>query len=197
VNPVQPTTAEPSNFGVRYSVLKVSGLDMVEVSPKTRFRQGDRIRLKVQVNDNGYLYLVHQGSSGAWSLMYPAPKTERDANRVAPGKDYLIPDAVLRFDAKPGTEKLFLIVSRDREATLDKLIYARRAGVPQNPDTLAADLGIDDAVIRRLRDAYSREFVREVMEEQASSAVENAMYVVNTSNRQESRVVVDLALVHR
>jgi hypothetical protein len=64
-------------------------------------------------------------------------------------------------------------------------------------EALAADLGIDDAVISRLRDAYSKEFVRDVLEEQASTALEDAMYVVNTSKRQGSRVVVDLALVHR
>ena len=45
--------------------------------------------------------------------------------------------------------------------------------------------------------ATPSEFVRDVLEEQASSALEHAMYVVNTSRRQESRIVVDLALVHR
>ena len=60
-------------LGVRYSVLKRNSANQfVEVDPDTTFHSGDRIRLQVRTNTTGYLYVVAQGSSGTWQVLFPA-----------------------------------------------------------------------------------------------------------------------------
>jgi hypothetical protein len=198
-----------NSFGLRYSVLKVIGQDMREVPPKTRFRKGDGIRIKVQTNNDGYLYVVHQGSSGTWDLMHPSPGSEKGGNRVVAGEEYLVPeDSLLRFDDRPGIEKLFLIVSREPETTLERLIYTLTEGppgsqrqrarpVPQGT-LVAANLGIDNGVITELRKTHTRNLMLEGLEDSPSSTRgDEAVYVVNTSARPDSRVVVDIQLIHQ
>ena len=205
---VIPKSQPVNTFGLRYSLLKVMGLNTQEVPPKTRFRKGDAIRIKVQVNNDGFLYVVHQGSSGTWDLMHPSPGTPKGGNRVVAGEEYLVPhDSLLRFDDRPGIEKLFLIVSREPEATLEKLIFtlsdhgaSQRASVRPVPKgtLLAANLEIDNGVITELRKTHTRNLMLEGVEGAPSSTRgDEAVYVVNTSARPDSRVVVDIQLIHQ
>ncbi len=204
VSPNRQTSSAQVRFGVRYSVMKVAGLDMVEVSPKSRFRKGDRIQLKVQVNNDGYLYVVHQGTSGAWRVMYPPAGSEKGANQVVAAKQYLVPDALMKFDGNPGTERLFLIVSREPESTLDHLIYtleeqgAGEQSRPRRGRLSASNHGIDDGIINQLRRSYTRDLVMTKPDEDtASTRSDQALYVVNTTARPDSAVVVDIQLTHQ
>ena len=212
--PGRPKTLPPASvetpLGVRYSVLKYTstGQDAVEVSPKTRFHFGDRIQLKVQFNDDGYLYLVHQGSSGAWQLMYPTPRTPSGGNAVVAGREYKIPEtALMRFDAGRGVEKLFLVVSRVPEQKLEELIYSIRdegatppgAARPKSaPLLMAANRPIENPLINQLRASYTRDLILEEPEEAPPAPNHRApsVYVVNTSVKADSRVVIDIALIH-
>src|ERR1700687_314090 len=61
-----------TTLGLRYAVLKQSEtMRYLEVTPDAIFHAGDRIRLSVMSNQNGYLYIVQQGSSGTWSPLFP------------------------------------------------------------------------------------------------------------------------------
>jgi hypothetical protein len=204
--PKEPQSVE-TPLGVRYSVLKYTGQDAVEVSPKTRFHSGDRIQLKVQFNDDGYLYLVHQGTSGAWQLMYPSPRTARGGNAVVAGREYNIPEiSLMRFGGQRGVEKLFLVVSRIPEQKLEELIYSIReeGATPQIPSPgasplmMAANRPIENPLINQLRTSYTRDLVLEepVDAPVARNRGESSVYVVNTSVKADSRVVIDIALVH-
>jgi len=192
-----------------------------EVPPSTVFRSGERVRLKVEVNDEGYLYLVAQGTSGKWEVLYPAPNMENGLNHVKPGRPYVVPDekkSAFTFKGKTGTEKLFLVLSREPEAKLDELIYDlgdQKAKTPagQKPATsesktmLAQNRVVDDPVIAKLRSTGTRDLVLESVEEPGSSAApddrsaagtrDQGFYVVNTSGSVQARVVVDIKLVHR
>ncbi len=112
-------------LGLRYAVLKVNGAESVEVSPSTRFKSGDRIQLKIQTNSDGYLYVIAQGSSGAWQVMFPAKSKNDGSNRVLAGEEHT---SNFRFDAKPGVEKLFVVLSRQPERDLDTVIYNLKGG---------------------------------------------------------------------
>src|SRR5581483_709684 len=81
-NIVQAAHAAVAPLGLRYSVLKIVDGEGIETPPDTTFRSGDRIQVKVEANDNGYLYIVHQGSSGKWNVMFPSPNIENGNNRV-------------------------------------------------------------------------------------------------------------------
>lgn len=79
---------------------------------KTSFHSGDEIRIHVISSMNGYAYiLMKQGTSGAHCVLFPEARTGRN-NAVTARRDYALPSAVwLKFDEKPGTEKVSLIFS--------------------------------------------------------------------------------------
>jgi len=198
-------------LGLRYSILqRLEGAETIEVDPDAVFRAGDRIRLRVQVNDTGYLYIIHQGSSGIWRPLFPSAEIQGGDNRVEKGRSYDIPSGyVFTFDEQPGIEKLFIVLSRQPEADLEGLIYTlsgreTSAPKPAKPEPgakilIAQNLApIDDGLVSRLRNAYARDLIIEKVDEQAPGPKkEKAVYAVNTSRAHESRVVVDVRLNHR
>ena len=99
------TVKAASPLGLRYSIVKQVGGESVEVDPESVFRSGDRIRLNVQANDNGYLYIVLRGSSGRWSPLFPSKEILSGDNRVKKGGEYEIPlgSVWFAFDEQPGT----------------------------------------------------------------------------------------------
>jgi hypothetical protein len=167
--------------------------------------------VSVEVNDAAYLYLVNRGSSGVWKVLFPSAEIEGGNNRVEPGRRYEIPAGyVFTFDEQPGVERLFLVLSRQPEADLEKLIYSlgqRPAEAPQPPPAeekggkilLAQNLGpIGDGLVGRLRNAYARDLIIEKVDETTpGEKKETAVYVVNKQVRAEARVVVDIELKHQ
>ena len=62
-----------------------------EVDTDSVFRSGDKIRVSVESNDNGYLYIVQQGSSKTWNLLFPNADTEHGSNRIERHREIEIP----------------------------------------------------------------------------------------------------------
>jgi len=186
-------------LGLRYSVLKrdASGT-FHEVDSDTTFRSGDRIRLHVDTNTSGYLYVVMQGSSGNWRLLFPSSDVEGGNNRIEKGSSQQIPSGdkgQFVFDQQSGTEKLFLVLSRKPEPDLDKLIYSI-TGAQSSDRTLVAQASVGDDVVNRLRDEVkSRDLVFEKVDEDGAKP-EKATYVVNPKRTDDARLVVDVALKH-
>jgi hypothetical protein len=207
-------------LGLRYTILRKSGDDMLEVAPDTVFHAGDRIQFHVQVNGPGYLYIVVQGSSGTWTPYFPSPQINGGDNRVDAWETYTMPPGYrMLFDQQAGIEKVFLMYSRSPEKDLEQLIYSLRGGMKpiSNPSApapkedapeaaparqLVASLSIDDATVGRLRHAYARDLVLEKIDESSASDAktgpkEKSVYVVNPSGASDSRVVADIELVHQ
>ena len=198
--PKQPgpfVNAARTTLGLRYAILKMTGVDATEVPPSTTFHSGDRIQLRIQANQDGYLYVVSQGSSGGWQVMFPGKATGQGANRVKAGEDHT---SIFRFDAKPGVEKLFVVLSRQPERDLDSVIYTLKGGsgagegAGKEPVMLASNLTVKDPLVARLRDTYTRDLVLE--EVAAPETAERAIYVVNKSTGPDARVVADIKLIH-
>lgn len=74
--------------------------------------KGDRVRFRVISNFDGYLYVLNQGSSGRFDLLFPREETG-SVNRIAKGKEYFIPttEAWFRIDGPPGFDIVHWIVS--------------------------------------------------------------------------------------
>jgi len=207
-------------LGLKYAILK----GPAQVPVDTVFHGGDRIQLSVETNGQGYLYIVSRGSSGTWKPLFPSPEVEDGDNRVEGFHSYVLPPkSRLIFDEQTGTEKLFVVFSREPEPNLEKLIYslkgvapssapkptAPKPAVPNNADPVEpktlyalADTRIDDMTVGMLRTAYSRDLVIEKVDENSVSSgpapkKETAIYVVNPSGSPDSRLVADLYLVHR
>jgi hypothetical protein len=195
-------------LGVRYSVMKRdSSGKFLEVDQDATFHSGDRIRLKVDTNSPGYLYVVMQGSSGNWRLLFPSAEVEGGNNRIEKGESQQIPPGdkgQFVFDDQSGTEKLFLVLSRKPETDLDKLIYSINGTASQPDRRLIAGANIGPEVVSRLRDQVnSRDLVFEKIDEiklpydgTTEAKTEKATYVVNPSRTDDARLVVDVALKH-
>jgi hypothetical protein len=204
-------TAGPA-LGLKYSILKWQDGQQAEVPPDTVFHAGDRIQIRVQTNGPGYLYIISQGSSGTWKPMFPSSEVEDGNNHVEGLRDYAMPPkSRLVFDEQAGTEKLFVVFSRAPEPDLENVIYSLRSGKPApasapktedrpKPKTMVevAQLNINDATVGRLRTTYARDLIIEpVTPDTPGDRKETAVYVVNPTGSDDSRVVADIQLVHQ
>lgn len=77
------------------------------VEPEHEFRQGDRVKFKLESNFHGFLYIINHNASDKQQLIFPADK---ESNAIAPGTTYLLPRTYdLEFDEKAGFETLQVI----------------------------------------------------------------------------------------
>ncbi len=210
VEPMPISTRPP--LGLRYSILKeVPGGSTTEVDSATVFHSGDRIRVTVATTETAYAYVVTQGSSGKWRVLFPSPEIGKGSNLIPGGVIYPIPAAHwFAFDEQVGEEHLFVMVSRTPVKDLDGLIYQLKEsggqqGGDQPPVMLAANIPpVDDSVISHLRDeVYARDLVFEKVDDTAPTAgeqpvrAEKAVYIVNKTGANNSRVVADIRLQHQ
>jgi Domain of unknown function (DUF4384) len=195
-------------LGLRYALLRRDEAGRFqEVPPDTTFHSGDRIRIKVDVNSSGYLYVVTQGSSGTWTLLFPSKQVDGGSNHVQKGEPRQIPpgdQGQFAFDEKAGTEKLFIVLTRQPQPDLDKLIYAvggTKSAEPASDHMMLAQTTLPDSVISRLHQQLaSRDLIFEAVNSASAETdgkMEKAAYVVNKDTSADARLVVDVALSHR
>jgi uncharacterized protein DUF4384 len=205
-------TAE-NRLGLRCSVmLRNASNEYAEVTPGTVFHSGDHIRLSFLANEPGYFYVIQQGSSGAWSPIFPPPNGGPDANKVLAGQPQVVPSGTraFAFDQHPGDEKLYVILSRTPIADIDRVIQNLRAGKaaqPQEP-TGGGDAGtmieaknnIPDLFVQRLASRDLSLVEEQKVDESSKPDVqgEKAIYVVSKGAAPESnsQVVLNLDLRH-
>ena len=207
-------------IGIRYAVLlRDNDGHYNEVSPTTIFHNGDHLRLSVMANQPGYLYVIQQGSSGAWNSIYPgkhAADNGEPSNHLEPGRVYQVPDGErnFRFDQNPGQEKLFLVLSRQRIADLEGAINSLKQGgqpsaAPTHPappadqgQTLEAMNTVPDAFVQRLASRDLTLVEEETVDHPQSNnnePGEKAVYVVNKVSyvkNESPRVVASVTLKH-
>jgi hypothetical protein len=198
-------------LALRYSLLKQnSDGEYVEVDPETVFRSGDRLKVSVEANDAAHLYIVQQGSSKAWNVLFPNEDTTHGDNRVDRNRRVTIPGGGrFTFDDQAGTERLFIVLSRTAESDLEKIIYdlSRKQASPAStpaeetrPKMMLAQSRIDDSVVNRLRGhMIARDLVFEKVDDKPapSGKPEKAMYYATQDRSSRARIVVDLNLRHQ
>jgi hypothetical protein len=208
-----PPPSHGQALGLKYSILKLGGDGPVEVAPSTVFHAGDKIRFDVETNGPGYLYIVSRGSSGTWNPIFPSPEVASGDNHVDGFHSYMMPPGSrIVFDEQTGAEKVFIVFSREPEASLENMIYslqgdkAKPAAEPKGRDDatkpkqmlIASNSRIDDGMVGRLQTAYARDLVVERVDESTpGDKKEKAVYVVNPTGSPDSRVVANLELVHQ
>ena len=205
------TSTNGSGLAMRWTITQLSPDGNKKEVPTTKaFKSGDRINVRVEVNDFGYLYILSRGSSGKWSPLFPSPQIAGGDNRVGPNQAYTIPAGfVFKFDDNPGQEQIFVIFSRKPETDLDSLIYKvspDRKNSPNSPVQqapgiiLAANFSIGDPFVDRVRTMYARDLVVEKVDGEVKTSslgprFEHASYVA--SKRQDDpRVVAEVTLIH-
>ena len=104
------------NPGVTYSIelLRVGSSTPKRVSGSYVFKQGDRIRIHVSTNGDGYMHALHKGTSGN-TMLVPIST----GGRVSNGQDITIPSANgwMKFDHQKGIEKLDLVFASHTDSS--------------------------------------------------------------------------------
>jgi alpha-beta hydrolase superfamily lysophospholipase len=159
---------------------------------KTTFHSGDEIRVHLTCSSNGYAYiLMKQGTSGAHAVLFPEARTGRN-NAVTAGKDYGLPSATwLRFDEKPGTERICLIfapVALDPDTNKymnshNVIVSADRSGAKDLCPT-RAQLSWDDPNPL-------------IMPSQASGASSASLVKYSQTDQPKSVIAIDIDLEHQ
>ena len=93
----------------------------VRVDPNRVFQNGDRIRILLETNTDGYLYIFNQTNDAPPVMIYPNAEIDEGGNYLQAHVPFEIPasdapDERLRwfaFDENTGTEKLFFVFTRE------------------------------------------------------------------------------------
>ena len=123
--PAKPETAKPVNvarigLGMTLFMRDSNGL-AVRVDPEHVFHKGDRVRLLLETNTDGYLYIFNQTNDGAVMMIYPSEQLDDAGNYIKSHVPWEIPSGAaeqerlrwLAFDENPGTERLFFVLTRE------------------------------------------------------------------------------------
>jgi Domain of unknown function (DUF4384) len=93
----------------------------VRVDPGREFRKGDRVRILLETNTDGYLYIFNKTNDGPPVMIYPDAEIDEGGNYLQAHVPFEIPaadapDERLRwfaFDENTGTEKVFFVFTRE------------------------------------------------------------------------------------
>jgi hypothetical protein len=93
----------------------------VRVDPDRVFRKGDRVRILLETNTDGYLYIFNRTNDGPPVMIYPDAEIDEGGNYLQAHVPFEIPaadasDERLRwfaFDENTGTEKVFFVFTRE------------------------------------------------------------------------------------
>jgi serine/threonine protein kinase len=155
--------------GIKYRVLQ-RGPDgtPVEVDPDTMFQSGDRIRFAFEPNIDGFLYVIQRGSTGRWSVLLPHPLIDGGRNTVTRfGEVAVPPEGWFRFDENPGSEQVFVYLSKEPLSTL-----------PWGGGPVISAQSVDQPTMIELANSVrSRDLVFE--KETTPGSTDQAAYVVN------------------
>jgi hypothetical protein len=93
----------------------------VRTDPNRVFRSGDRLRVLLETNADGYLYIFNTTDGGKPSMIYPNSELDEGGNYIESHVPFEIPASVaenerlrwLIFDQQAGAERLFFVFTRE------------------------------------------------------------------------------------
>jgi hypothetical protein len=93
----------------------------VRTDPSREFKKGDRVRVLLETNADGYLYIFNTTNGGEPVMIYPDPELDEAGNYLQAHVPFEIPSSVaaeerLRwfvFDQNAGAEKLHFVFTRE------------------------------------------------------------------------------------
>ena len=109
----------PTALGLGYTLYRRDSMgNAVRVDPSQEFHAGDRIRLSLETNTDGYLYIFHTENDGEPEMLYPDVRLGQGNNQIEAHVPYEIPwnepgvENWFKFDANPANERLYVVVTR-------------------------------------------------------------------------------------
>ena len=146
---------------LQWRVLKVKedGNDE-ETSPVALFHAGDRLRLAVKTNQDGYLYIIHQAApTQPGQIIFPDSRLNNGRNDVDRTQEFVLPsncpaqirksDCALIVTPPEGQEVFTLVFSRDQITNLPNSAMETGGGIPvETLMKLKADSG---QILKRIK----------------------------------------------
>lgn len=118
--PSKPVNTPRLGLGMTLFTRDSNGL-AVRVDPEHVFRKGDRVRVLLETNSDGYLYIFNQTDEGPVIMIYPDKDLDEAGNYIKAHVPWEVPSSAadeerlrwLVFDANPGNERLFFVFTRE------------------------------------------------------------------------------------
>ena len=93
----------------------------VRTDPAREFRKGDRVRVLLETNADGYLYVFNTTNDGPPVMVYPDPDLDEAGNYIQGHVPVELPSSMaaeerlkwFTFDQYPGAEKLYFVFTRE------------------------------------------------------------------------------------
>jgi serine/threonine protein kinase len=98
------------------------------------FHNGDAVRLVATPNQSGHIYILMKGTTGPAEVLYPDSRIKGSFNTVQANQKIEMPSSKnpmpwFRFDAHPGTERLYVIFAAQQG---DERLQTLEAAIKQN-----------------------------------------------------------------
>jgi hypothetical protein len=116
------TTSGTSAIGLGYTLfMRDENGRAVRVDPTREFHNGDRVRISLEPNIDGYLYVFHTANDGAPEMIYPDPRLDAGDNTIEAHVLSKVPssgrtDEPMRwftFYGNAATERLYIVLTRE------------------------------------------------------------------------------------
>lgn len=117
-----PAKATPQKLGVGLSLLSRDSLGLtVRTDPTRTFHKGDRVRVLLETNTDGYLYIFNTTNRGKPVMIYPNKELDEGGNYLQAHIPFEIPSSTaaeerlrwLVFDEVAGNERLYFVFTRE------------------------------------------------------------------------------------
>ena len=113
--------AQPA-IGLGYTIfMREPSGRAIRVEPTREFRTGDRIRIALEPNTDGYLYIFNSENSAAPRMIFPDARLDDGDNWVEAHVPVEVPSSEepeerlrwFEFFGDPGSERVFIVVTRE------------------------------------------------------------------------------------
>lgn len=140
-----PVNARRLGLGVTLFIRDSSGL-AVRVDPDHVFQKGDRVRVLLETNTDGYLYIFNTTNDGPATMIYPDANLDEAGNYLQAHVPFEIPTSLaaeerlrwFAFDEVAGTEHLFFVFTREPLKGIpledDLIAFCRDSKCPIQPN---------------------------------------------------------------
>lgn len=142
------TAGGPIGLGYTLYMRDAHG-DAVRVDPAREFHFGDSIRVALESNTDGYLYIFHSEGDGQPEMIYPDAQLDEGYNEIEAHVPFEVPSSEateerlrwFTFDQNPANEHLYIVLTREPlpgvPTAEDLVAYCRatQGGCPWHPTT--------------------------------------------------------------
>jgi Domain of unknown function (DUF4384) len=178
--PPTPVNARRIGLGVTLFMRDSNGL-AVRVDPDHVFQKGDRVRVVLETNTDGYLYIFNTTDDGPATMIYPDSQLDDAGNYLQSHVPFEIPssasaDERLRwfaFDQVAGTERLFFVFTREP-----------LSGIPIDDDLIALCKDSKESCMRPSDEVWAA--VKKHMQEPLKTDKEKQFGGAQTSTEQQA-----------